>query len=218
MTRSARTPSRWPLRCRQRTRPSSRCPTSPRPSGTAPTCLSALDGRALGTVVAEAGELLATVLGQDLDQTDGQDGQPGVFRIARRVGKDRIISTVDPQARHGRKTSARGFDGYKGHVAVDPDSEIVTDTVVRAGNVGTGSQDEPEPAVYGDSAYGSSGEFLDALAEAGIESKCETQPPTAAGGLAGRRGRRPWSAAHSERGRRLSHRRRRTGSALRRSP
>jgi hypothetical protein len=59
-----------------------------------------------------------------------------VFRIARRVAKDRVISTVDPDARHGHKTSARGFDGYKGHVAVDPDSELITATTVTAGNVG----------------------------------------------------------------------------------
>src|SRR5260221_10862490 len=38
----------------------------------------------------------------------------GRFRIARRVAPDRVISTVDPQARHGRKTPARGFDGYRG--------------------------------------------------------------------------------------------------------
>ena len=47
-----------------------------------------------------------------------------------------MISTVDPQARHGHKTSHRGFDGYKGHVAVDPDSEIITATAVTAGNTG----------------------------------------------------------------------------------
>ena len=41
----------------------------------------------------------------------------------------------------------------------------------------------PAPVVYGDSAYGSSGQFLDALAVAGVESKCKTQPPTAAGGM-----------------------------------
>ena len=61
-----------------------------------------------------------------------------MFRIARRVAKDRIISTVDPDARHGHKTSARGFDGYKGHVAVDPDSELIIATTVTAGNVGDG--------------------------------------------------------------------------------
>ncbi len=59
-----------------------------------------------------------------------------MFRIARRVAKDRIISTVDPQARHGHKTQARGFDGYKGHVAVDPDWELIVATAVTAGNVG----------------------------------------------------------------------------------
>ncbi|HVB26428.1 MAG TPA: transposase [Mycobacteriales bacterium] len=99
-------------------------------------CLLLLDDRKLTPAVTEAAELLATVLGQDLEQTDGQDGQPGIFRIARRVAKDRVISTVDPQARHGHKTVHRGFDGYKGHVAADPDSEIVTDPVVSAGNVG----------------------------------------------------------------------------------
>ncbi len=97
-------------------------------------CLLLLDGRELTEPVEQAAQLLASVVGQDLEQTES-----GVFRIARRVAKDRIISTVDPDARHGHKTSARGFDGYKGHVAVDPDSEIVTDTVVSAGNVGDGA-------------------------------------------------------------------------------
>jgi hypothetical protein len=55
------------------------------------------------------------------------------------VAPDRVISTVDPQARHGHKTSARGFDGYKGHIGIDPDSELVTATTVTAGNVGDAS-------------------------------------------------------------------------------
>ena len=62
-----------------------------------------------------------------------------MFRIARRVAPDRVISTVDPQARHGHKTAARGFDGYKGHVGIDPDSEIITATTVTAGNAGDAS-------------------------------------------------------------------------------
>jgi len=172
-------------------------------------CLALLDGCTLSSAVTEAAELLATVLGQDLDQTQGQGGQPGVFKVARRVAKDRVISTVDPQARHGHKSSARGFDGYKGHIAIDPHSELITDTVVSAGNVGDAAvaadliadlthasqstadagdgscppASAPAPVVYGDSAYGSSGQFLDALAVAGVESKCKTQPPTAAGGM-----------------------------------
>lgn len=95
-----------------------------------------LDGRKLPAEVDKAAQLLATVAGQDLDR-----GADGVFRIARRVATDRVISTVDPQARHGRKTSARGFDGYKGHLAIDPDSEIVTATEVTAANAG-----DAEPA------------------------------------------------------------------------
>jgi len=59
-----------------------------------------------------------------------------MFRIARRVAADRVISTVDPEARHGHKTSARGFDGYQGHIAIDPDAEIITATEVTAGNAG----------------------------------------------------------------------------------
>jgi hypothetical protein len=93
--------------------------------------LTALDGGELGPEVLQAAVLLATVAGQDLEQ----DAE-GVFRIARRVAKDRVVSTVDPDARHGRKTSARGFDGYKGHVGIDPDSEIITATTVTGGNAG----------------------------------------------------------------------------------
>src|SRR6476620_1821219 len=52
--------------------------------------LAVLDERELDEAVGKAAELLATVLGQDLDQ-----GQDGVCRMARRVAKDRVISTVD---------------------------------------------------------------------------------------------------------------------------
>jgi hypothetical protein len=47
----------------------------------------------------EAVALLALVAGQDVEP--GQ--RPGSWRIARRVAVDRVISTVDPQARHARK-------------------------------------------------------------------------------------------------------------------
>ncbi|MGZ6639829.1 MAG: transposase, partial [Solirubrobacteraceae bacterium] len=93
--------------------------------------LAGLDGTTLAPALRQAGELLATVVGQDLES--GEDGR---FRIARRVAKDRVISTVDPDARHGHKTAARGFDGYKGHVAIDPDSEMIVATGVTAGNAG----------------------------------------------------------------------------------
>jgi hypothetical protein len=113
--------------------------------------LAVVDGRELDEAIEQAAALLATVLGQDLET-----GEDGVFRIARRVAKDRVISTVDPDARHGHKTAARGFDGYKGHTAVDPDSEIITATTVTPGNTGDAAAaqaliadllaDIPEPA------------------------------------------------------------------------
>jgi IS5 family transposase len=152
-------------------------------------CLEVLEGRELDVEVAEAAELVATVLGQDLEA-----GDDGVFRIARKVARDRIISIVDPETRHGRKTAARGFDGYKGHAAVDPDSEIITDTVVTPANAGDATvateliddllddDTEAEPKVYGDSAYGT-GEFQQRLEDEDIASGCRTQPPTAPGGV-----------------------------------
>ena len=152
--------------------------------------LAALDGRELGPVLAQAAALLATVTGQDLEEDAG-----GVFRIARRVAADRVISAVDPQARHGRKTAARGFDGYKGHIAVDPDSEIITATAVTPGNSGDaeqaaglladllaaghgGTAGEDQPAVYGDAAYGS-GELLEKVEQAGLHAGIKVQPPPA---------------------------------------
>ena len=96
--------------------------------------IALLDGQKLSPEVMEAAALVATVVGQDLEKTE--DGR---FRIARRVAKDRVISTVDTDARHGHKTAARGFDGYKGHIAIDPDTEIITAAETTAGNVGDGS-------------------------------------------------------------------------------
>jgi Transposase DDE domain/Transposase domain (DUF772) len=167
--------------------------------------LTALDGQELDPVLAQAAALLATVTGQDLEQDTA-----GVFRIARRVAPDRVISTVDPQARHGHKTSARGFDGYKGHIAADPDSEIITATQATPGNSGdaevaeslladllpadhdsAAGQDsgqpaaaaagQGQPAVYGDAAYGS-GELAGRLDGAGIYNGIKCQPPAAVKG------------------------------------
>jgi hypothetical protein len=150
--------------------------------------LAVLDGRALGQEVDQAARLPATVLGQDLEQ----DGD--AFRIARKVAADRVISTVDPEARHGHKTSARSFDGYKGHLAEDPDSEIITATAVTPGNAGDaepaaglladvlGPSAAPEPVeVYADAAYGT-GVLLAELDEAGVEVMVKVQAANAPDG------------------------------------
>lgn len=171
--------------------------------------LLCLDGRELSAEVKSAAALVATVVGQDLEQRE--DGR---FRIARRVASDRVISTVDPEARHGHKTAARGFDGYKGHVALDPDSEIITATEVTAGNVGDAHAAEallkdvlppatpsepPKPSaasdatpaeaigieVYGDASYGTA-ELVDRIEGAGAEANVKVQPPSAPAGKLGK--------------------------------
>lgn len=63
--------------------------------------LTALDGRTLVPEVLQAAKLVATVVGQDLEQRDD-----GMFRIARRVAKDRVISTVDPEATRPRPVAS----------------------------------------------------------------------------------------------------------------
>jgi hypothetical protein len=174
--------------------------------------LGVLDGRELVPVLAQAGALLATVLGQDLDI-----GADGVFTIARRVAPDRVISTVDPQARHGHKTSAHRFDGYKGHIAIDPDVEVITATAVTAGNTGDAASavgllaaDIPDPGNTDDpdhdgdqgndgdqgddsgdgeaplAVYGDAaygaGSLLADLEAAGAQIMTKVQPPAAPGG------------------------------------
>ena len=155
--------------------------------------LAVLDGRVLEREVDQAARLLVTVLGQDLEQ----DGD--VLRIARKVAADRVISTVDPEARHGHKTVRRSFDGYKGHVAEDPDSEIITATEVTPGNAGDaepaaglladilrapvldGGDEGGRAEVYGDAAYGT-GPLLAQLEAAGVEVVVKVQAANAPGG------------------------------------
>lgn len=160
-----------------------------------------LDGRELAPDVHAAATLLATVVGQDLEGTEDHR-----IRIARRVAPDRVISTVDPEARHGHKTAARGFDGYKGNLAIDPDSEIITATAVTAGNAGDASAAEEllrdvltpvdaaseandaqattgtRVAVYGDASYGTA-DLVERLEGADIEANVKVQPPSAREGM-----------------------------------
>jgi hypothetical protein len=120
--------------------------------------LVVLDGTELGTVARDAADLLALVAGQDV-----AEGDDGVFRIVRGVAKDRVISTVDPEARHGHKSRNRRFDGYKTHLSVDPDSELIDEVVATAANAPDRDAvddlladplvDEHKPTVIGDSAY-----------------------------------------------------------------
>jgi len=73
----------------------------------------------------EAGALglLALVAGQDVEPAEDSGGTDGRWRIARKVAPDRVISTVDREARHIRKSRSKRRDGFRGHVAAEPDIE-----------------------------------------------------------------------------------------------
>ena len=85
--------------------------------------LDALDGSELTEEQAQAAALLAVVAGQDVE---ADPKVPGRWRIARRVVPGRVISTVDPEARHARKSRSRRSDGYKAHICAEPDTGLIT--------------------------------------------------------------------------------------------
>jgi hypothetical protein len=76
----------------------------------------------------EAAVLLERLLLQDIER--GEDGT----RLKQGVNPDRVVSVHDPQMRHGRKSERRRFDGHKAHLAVDPESRLITAVEVLAGN------------------------------------------------------------------------------------
>ena len=150
--------------------------------GDALAVLAAVKDPGLGGEQAEAVALLALVAGQDVEPGE----RPGTWRIARRVARGRVISTVDPQARHTRKTSAHKRDGYKGHIAAEPESGLVTECALTAANVADGptgvgllAGEEPGLEVLGDSGYGS-GATRAALTRAGHQQTVKPLPLTAA--------------------------------------
>ena len=156
--------------------------------------LGHLPEQELGPKAAEAVGLLALVAGQDVEPAEGSEGPDGRWRIARKVAPERVISTVDPEARHAHKTRARHQDGYKAHVKVEPDTGLITGCALTpaAGpahsDAAVGIEllaDEPDPLqVLGDSAYGTS-ELLDTLQQAGHTALIKPWPlrPAVDGGF-----------------------------------
>ena len=94
--------------------------------GDAHRLLGHLPEQELGPKAAEAVALLALVAGQDVEPVAGSDGTDGRWRIAQRVAEDRVISVHDPDARHAHKTVSRRQDGFKAHLAVEPDTGLIT--------------------------------------------------------------------------------------------
>ena len=130
--------------------------------------IRALDAVALDTEQSDAIGLLALVAGQDVEPGDTD----GTWRIAPRTAPDRVISTVDPESRHVHKTVREYRDGFKAHLAVEPETGLVTATTLTSGNTPDGPTGVELLAgegtgldVLADSAYGS-GPVRAALREA----------------------------------------------------
>ena len=97
------------------------------------------EARAGSESLQQAVQLLATVTEQDLEPDPD-----GSVRIAERVAPDRVISTVDPAMRHGRKTTRTKVDGDTCHQLVQnadpaPGARLITAVAVTPANTADGA-------------------------------------------------------------------------------
>lgn len=119
--------------------------------------------------------LLKKVIDQDLENPEG--GSP---KIRQGVAKDRTVSVHDPEMRHGHKSSGKGYNGHKAHVAVDTESGLVTAIEVTTPGESDGTRvcdlisqtikhtKRPVEQALGDAAY-SSAEAVEQATELGVE-------------------------------------------------
>ena len=110
--------------------------------------------------VRSTGWLLTKILGDDV-VTD-EHGHP---QIGEGTAPDRLISLTEPEMRHGHKSQAHRFDGFKTTVATELESELIVDLAELPANRGDGEQLLPTVArveasaqvtvecILGDGAY-----------------------------------------------------------------
>ena len=136
---------------------------------------------------------LARVVSQDMETS--ADGR---LVIATRVAADRLVSITDPQARHGRKSKSKTFNGFKVHLLGDVVSGLIASAAVTSGNVHDGG-----PAhrlirrakriigeisrVMGDTAYG--GARLRHIVQGNCDVKLLSPPPPTGTSKSGKLGR-----------------------------
>jgi IS5 family transposase len=149
--------------------------------------LALFEDRPESSEAASALGLLALVAGQDVEH----DPDDKTWRIVRKVAPDRVISTVDPQARHMHKSRSEYRDGYKAHIAIEPETGLVTAAALTPANAADGSTgltllegEEPGLQILGDGAYGT-GEVLAAVHAAGHSGAIKPwpSPPAVPGGF-----------------------------------
>jgi hypothetical protein len=82
--------------------------------------------------IQEVLETIEQIVAQDTEPDP--EGGPGARRIKQHVAPDRRISIEDADMRHGRKSSAKTFNGFKEHLALDLDSQVTREVVVCPAN------------------------------------------------------------------------------------
>jgi transposase len=136
----------------------------------------------------EARDLLERIVDQDIEGAPEDGNGPG---IRRGVARDRIVSVVDPEMRHGRKSPSKRVDGYKAHLLTDHDTELVLAVGVTPANAPDGPEAAamvakaraagvPVREVLGDTAYGD-GDTRVAVEGIGVKVTAKTQPPATTG-------------------------------------
>lgn len=89
-------------------------------------------------------DTLAQIRGQDLDP-DPSGGKR--TRLREGVAPDRRVSIEDAEMRHGRKSKTKLFHGYKRHLGVDLDTQLVVACAITPANR---PEEEAAPALKGD--------------------------------------------------------------------
>ena len=119
--------------------------------------LGALEATELDAEQSAALGLLALVAGQDVEPGETE----GTWRIAVQVAPDRVVSTVDPDARHMHKSRSEYRDGYKAHLAVEPETGLITAAALTPANASDGptgvsllADEPPGLEILADAAYG----------------------------------------------------------------
>jgi hypothetical protein len=137
----------------------------------------------------EVRDLLADVLQQDIDEAPEDGGGP---QIRRGTARGRIVSTTDPEMRHGHKSHSQGFEGYKASVVVGTENGVILAVDAQPANAPDreGAKDLVAKAVersgqelervLGDTAYGDSKTRRE-LASLGAEVIAKAPPGTRRG-------------------------------------
>ena len=137
-------------------------------------------------------EMLRIVAGQDIEivDEDNEAGDPAGPRIRHGVAVERVISTVDTDARHGHRSRSDRYDGYKIHMTACPESDLITAVVAMSATthdssiltVLLGADPVAVKEVIADTHYGS-GPLRQNLADRGIEIVAPAAPASAPKGM-----------------------------------